>query len=169
MLALAPKLGNGRNCLWLRCFQGTQTQYCEPCRLVLPVFCRQEMFIVKPRVTLGLIIFTILIQKSDKQWKFLSGCLKNLPTRIDLGHQTPRENLMTRGNSLRQIFQDNHYGLFTICSIFVISMHSLLYLRVDIPKKTFFFWTLSKSGLDPPPLILDTREVTFVSAYFGQP
>ena len=36
-------------------------------------------------------------------------------------------------------------------------------------KKASLFWTLSKSGLDPPPLILDTREVTFVSAHFGHP
>ena len=61
----------------------------------------RNMFRVKPRVTLGLILFTVLIQKSDKQWKVLSGCLKNLPTRIPSGHQTfprgcaPRENLMS--------------------------------------------------------------------------
>ena len=40
------------------------------------------MFRVKPRTTLGLIFFTILIQKSEKQWKILSGCLKNLPSGI---------------------------------------------------------------------------------------
>ena len=36
-------------------------------------------------------------------------------------------------------------------------------------KKACFFWTLSKSSLDPTPLILDIRGVTFVSAHFGQP
>ena len=36
------------------------------------------MFRVKPRVTLGLKFFTVLIQKSEKQWKVLGGCLKNL-------------------------------------------------------------------------------------------
>ena len=29
-------------------------------------------------------------------------------------------------------------------------------------KKAASFWTLSKSGLYPPPLVLDTLEVTFV-------
>ena len=38
------------------------------------------MFRVKPRVTLGLMFFTVLIQKSEKQWKVFSGCLKNLPS-----------------------------------------------------------------------------------------
>ena len=81
----------------------------------------QNMFRVKPRVNLGLIFFTVLIQNSDKQWKVLSGCLKNLPSRIPLGHQTfprgcaPRESLMTLGNSLGQIFPDNHCGLSTVC------------------------------------------------------
>ena len=41
-----------------------------------------NMFRVKPRATLGLIFFTVLIQNSDKQWKVLSGCLKNLPSGI---------------------------------------------------------------------------------------
>ena len=69
-----------------------------------------------------IILFTVLIQKSDKQWKVLSGCLKNLPTGIPWGHQsftpgcTPRESLMTLGNSLGQIFPDNHYGLSTVCT-----------------------------------------------------
>ena len=41
-----------------------------------------NMFRFKPRATLGLIFFTVLIQKSEKQWKVLSGCLKNLPSGI---------------------------------------------------------------------------------------
>ena len=35
-------------------------------------------------------------------------------------------------------------------------------------KKASFFWTLSKSGLDPPPHFGHCK-VTFVSAHFGQP
>ena len=42
----------------------------------------RNMFRVKPMVTQGLIFFTVLIQKSEKQWKVLNGCLKNLHTRI---------------------------------------------------------------------------------------
>ena len=34
-------------------------------------------------------------------------------------------------------------------------------------KKASIFWTLSKSGLDPPPLLFGHCEVTFVSAYLG--
>ena len=41
-----------------------------------------NMFRVKPRATLGLIFFTVLIENSDKQWKVLSGCLKKLPSGI---------------------------------------------------------------------------------------
>ena len=41
-----------------------------------------NMFRVKPRATLGLIFFTVLIQNSDKQWKVLIGCLKKLPSGI---------------------------------------------------------------------------------------
>ena len=40
------------------------------------------------RATLGLLFVTVLIQKSDKQWKVFSGCLQNLPTKIPSGHQT---------------------------------------------------------------------------------
>ena len=71
--------------------------------------------------SLGLIIFTVLIRKSEKQWKVLRDCLKNLPTGIPSGHQTfprgcaPWESLMTLGNSLGQIFPDNPYGLSTVC------------------------------------------------------
>ena len=67
-----------------------------------------NMFRVKPRANLGLIFFTVLIQKDEKQWKVLSGSLKNLPSGIPSGHQTfpwgcaPRESLMTLGNSLVQ-------------------------------------------------------------------
>ena len=74
------------------------------------------------RASLGLIIFTVLIQKSEKQWKVLRDCLKNLPTGVPLGHQTfpcgcaPREILMTLGNSLGLIFPDNPYKLSTVCS-----------------------------------------------------
>ena len=46
-----------------------------------------------------------------KQWKFCSGCLEKFSLGISEGHQTfqrgaaPWESLMTRGNSLGQIFQ----------------------------------------------------------------
>ena len=82
------------------------------------------MFTVKTRATLGLILFTVLMQKSEKQWKVLSGCLKNLPLGIPLGHQTfprgcaPRESLMTLGNFLGQIFPDKHSGLSTVYTRF---------------------------------------------------
>ena len=45
----------------------------------------------------------------------------------------------------------------------------LEYLREAIQKNGSLFWTLSKRGHDPTPLILDIREVTFLSANFGQP
>ena len=63
-----------------------------------------NMFRVKPRATLGLIFFTLLIQNSDKQWRVLTGCLKKLPLGIPSSHQTfprgcaPRESLITLGN-----------------------------------------------------------------------
>ena len=57
-----------------------------------------NMFRVKPRATLGLIFFTVLIQNSDKQWKVLSGCLEKVAL----------------GNSLGQLFPDNHCGLSTV-------------------------------------------------------
>ena len=47
-----------------------------------------NIFRVKPRANLGLIFFTVLIRKSEKQWKVLSGCLKNLPSGFPSGHQT---------------------------------------------------------------------------------
>ena len=68
------------------------------------------MFRVKPRATMGLIFFTVLIQKSEKQCKVLSGCPKNLLSGIPLGHP-PRESLMTLGNSLGQIFPELHAEL----------------------------------------------------------
>ena len=44
----------------------------------------RNMFRINPRETLGLIFFTVFIQKSDKQCKAISGCLLNLPTEIKL-------------------------------------------------------------------------------------
>ena len=61
----------------------------------------QNMFRVDPRETLGRIIHSILIQKSEKQWKVLRVFLKNLPTGGPLGNQTyllgcaPQESLIT--------------------------------------------------------------------------
>ena len=89
------------------------------------------MFRVKPRANLGIIFFTVLIQKSEKQWIVLSGCLKNLPSGIPLGHQTfpwgcaLRESLMTLENSLGQIFPDNHCGLSTVYTkVVAMACHS---------------------------------------------
>ena len=79
------------------------------------------MFRVNPRVTLGLVFFTVLIQKSEKQWKVLRDCLENLPTGIPSSHQTfprgctPRESLISLGTSLGQIFPDNSCGFSTVC------------------------------------------------------
>ena len=47
------------------------------CQTSLEVY--RNMFSVNTRVTLGRITFTILIQKSEKQWKVLRVCLENLP------------------------------------------------------------------------------------------
>ena len=69
---------------------------------------------VKPRATLGLIFFTIVIQRSEKQRKVLSHCLNNFPLGIPSGFQTfPLESLKTLRNSLGQIFTDNHCRLST--------------------------------------------------------
>ena len=71
------------------------------------------MFSVNPRLTLDHIIFTIMIQKSEIQWKVLRVCLENLPMGVPLGKQTflwgcaPQESLITLGTSLGQIFPDN--------------------------------------------------------------
>ena len=43
------------------------------------------MFRVKPRATLGLIFFTVLIQKSEEKWKVLGDCPKNWPSGIPQG------------------------------------------------------------------------------------
>ena len=80
------------------------------------------MFSVNPWATLGHIFFTILIQKSEKQWKILRVCLENLPTGGPSGNQTiiwactPQESLITLGTSLRQIFPDNPFGLSIVCT-----------------------------------------------------
>ena len=71
------------------------------------------MFSVNPGAILGLIIFTVLIQKSEgkKEWKVLRDCLKHLPTGLPLSHQAfplgyvPRESLINLGNSLGFFFQ----------------------------------------------------------------
>ena len=61
-----------------------------------------------------------------KDWKVLRDCLKNLLTGIPLGHYTfpwgctPQENLMTLGNSLRQFFPDNSYGLSNVCTMLCV-------------------------------------------------
>ena len=44
-----------------------------------------NMFRVKPRATLGLTLFTVLIQNSDKQWNVLCGCLEKVALGNSLG------------------------------------------------------------------------------------
>ena len=73
--------------------------------------------------TLGCIFFIFLSPKSDKQWKVLRDCLKNWPTGGPSDNQTfprgcnPQDSLITLGTSLGQIFPDNPFGLFTVCTI----------------------------------------------------
>ena len=68
------------------------------------------MFRFKPRATLGLIFFTVLIQKSEKQWKVLSGCLKNLPSGIPEG-----KFFQTTTADFPLFIPDNLYRLSTVC------------------------------------------------------
>ena len=56
----------------------------EHCQTYPKVY--RNIFRVKPRATLGLI--SVLIQKSEKQWKVLRGFLNNFPPGIPFGHQT---------------------------------------------------------------------------------
>ena len=70
------------------------------------------MFRGNPRATVGRLILTILIQKSEK-----------LPTGDPSGNQTflrgcaPQESLITVGTSLEQIFSDSPFVLSTVSSI----------------------------------------------------
>ena len=80
------------------------------------------MFRVNPRATLGPMIFTILIKKSEKLWRFLRDCMENLPKGGPSGNQTflqgsaSQESLITLGTSQGQIFPDNPFGLSTVCT-----------------------------------------------------
>ena len=80
--------------------------------------------------SLGRIIFTVFIRKSEKLWKVLRDCLNNLPTGLPSGLQTfprgctPWESPMTFGNSLGQIFPDNPYGISTVCTTQPNLLHS---------------------------------------------
>ena len=64
------------------------------------------MFSVTSLATLGRIIITILIRKSEKLWNVFRVCLDNLPTEGPLGNQTflqdgtPQESLITLWTSL---------------------------------------------------------------------
>ena len=64
------------------------------------------MFRVNPRVTLCHIILTILIHKSEKQWKVFKVFGKHLPTVIPWGNQmflhgcAPQESLNTLRTTL---------------------------------------------------------------------
>ena len=59
-------------------------------------------------MTLGLIFITVLIQKSDKQWKILCGCLKGLPKIIPSGHQSEDPQEFPRANFSRQPLRTFH-------------------------------------------------------------
>ena len=71
------------------------------------------MFSVNPRVNLGRIIFTVLIQKSEKQGKVLRVCLENLLAEGPSGNQTfrlgcdPQESLIILETSVGKNFPDN--------------------------------------------------------------
>ena len=69
------------------------------------------MFSANPRVSMGLIIFTVLIRKYEKQWKVLRDCLQNLPMGLPSGHQTfPRGAAGNPlGNFSRQPQQTFHF------------------------------------------------------------
>ena len=58
-----------------------------------------NMFRVKPRATVGLIFFTVLIQNSDRQWKVLSGCLDKVALGNSLGSSDFPSGLRLSGKS----------------------------------------------------------------------
>ena len=58
-----------------------------------------NMFRVKPRATLGLIFFTVLIQNPDKQWTFLSGRLEKVALGKSLGSSDFPSGLRPSGKS----------------------------------------------------------------------
>ena len=58
-----------------------------------------NMFRVKPRATLGLIFFTVLIHNSDKQWKVLSDCLEKVALRNSLRSSDFPSGLRPSGKS----------------------------------------------------------------------
>ena len=101
--------------------------------------------------TLGHIFFGFWSPKFDNQWKVLRECLKNLPMGGPLGNQVfpqgcaPQESLITLGTSLGQIFKDNPFGLFTICTtpwywapLFITRTRLNLLLKV-IPINVWLF------------------------------
>ncbi len=92
-----------------------------------------NMFRVKPRATLGLIFFTVLIQNSDKQWKVLSGCLEKVAL----------------GNSLGQLFPDNHCGLSTVYTTVNHGTFSYVDLRFGESPVALVIFPSSGSGSRP--------------------
>ena len=109
----------------------------------------------KPRANLGLTFFTVLIQKSEKQWKVLSGCLKNLPLGIPLGYQTfprgcaPQESLMTLWNSLGQNFPDNDCGLSAVYTTF--GAGAVIQLASLVLRSLLLFFTKHQRGVLQSP------------------
>ena len=86
------------------------------------------MFRVKPLVTLGLVFFSVLIHKSEKQWKFFRDCLENLPTGIPSGHQSDDPWEFPRANFSRQPLRNFHclYQTYPVGRIsLVFETHSL--------------------------------------------
>ena len=102
------------------------------------------MFSVNPREARGRIIFTILIQKSEKQWNVLRVCLENLLTGGPSGNQTflrgctPQESLITLGTSLGQIFPDN---LFRLSTVFTRATVKILDKTLPSLETCWSFWT----------------------------
>ena len=58
--------------------------------------------------SLGLIIFTVLIRKSEKQWKVLRDCMKKIPMGILAGHQSDDSWEFPRVNFSRQSLRTFH-------------------------------------------------------------
>ena len=64
--------------------------------------------------SLGLIIFTVLIRKSEKQWKVLRDCLKNLPTGIPSGKSDDSQEFPRAASKTQGLMQ---WDIFTIFDI----------------------------------------------------
>lgn len=74
---------------WLPlCLCQTSDHYSEILNTVKLPLGKTRLFRVNPRATVGRISFTILVRKSEKQWKLLSFCQEIFPTGGPTGNQT---------------------------------------------------------------------------------